>query len=785
MSSSIRDRPKWPALVFAALVVTVGGLVLIDRSPVSGPGSSPRFHEIRVSPDLRMVEAIPVAPAALSGHNLLLVTLDTTRADYIGCYGHEIAATPAIDQLARDGALFSQAIAPSTLTLPSHASMLTGLYPVHHGARTNAVSRLDGRNVTLAEVLSDGGYRTGAIVSAFVLDSQFGIDQGFRHFDDAMGDQSGDSIVRMLQRVGNETTDRAVAWMTAARDKPFFLWVHYFDAHSPYEAPSPFSERFEMPYDAEIAFADAQLGRLLETLDDLALTDRTLVVVAGDHGESLGQHDEVSHGLLIYDATVRVPLVMRWGGGAGAGVHLPRTVSLVDIMPTVLSLLGVPAPDDLDGVDLTGPPAGDDRAVFMEAMEGLAGYGWAPLFGVRTEAVKYIHGPGDELYDIVADPFEEHDLAASRPELASAMRQRIESLFGADPAQSAEIGPTRPLSAETLARLRSLGYLGGTGVVEAAGARPRPHPRDVLPVLNEVNVLVGQEPQIGLDEVIRRLQRVAREHPDFLPAHRLLGEALRRSGDFAGAEESFARCLEIRPGQIEPTMRLAQLKVRRGEVDEAAELFEQLLERVPDHFAALTGLARMLRLQGEYGKAVDLLVRALEARPRDGEVARQLVDTAVVANRAADTVEALRRQVEADPSVGTLRIALVRLLNNGRRFDEALAILRAGVESDPDRYDLVNMLALVLMNCPDPRLRSPDEAADLMQRVCEATDWQNPIYLHTLSNVYAVMLRFDEAIETAEKARRIALASDRPAEQALSAEIGRSLARYQSARSQR
>ena len=482
MASSKRERRRWPALVVTALVVAVGGLVLIGRFPVGGPGSSPRFHEIMVPPDLRTVDAIPVAPASLAGHNLLLVTLDTTRADYIGCYGHEIAATPALDQLARDGALFSQAIAPSALTLPSHASMLTGLYPVHHGARTNAVSRLDGRNVTLAEVLSDGGYRTGAIVSAFVLDSQFGLDQGFRHYDDAMGDQPGGSIIRMLQRVGNETTDRAVAWLAAGRDKPFFLWVHYFDAHAPYEAPRPFSEQFDMPYDAEIAFADAQLARLMETLDDLALSDRTLVVVAADHGESLGQHDIFWNHYGLYPDTLHVPLFLRYPGGP-VGVRVERSMRQIDIGKSLLELAGVGS-DAFPGRELIHELAAEGardvprfsggaryalqsegKAVSLHqgrwfltfVLEGGSKNG-NPDWGVfETHTV--------ELYDLEDDPKCERDLAVLEHEQAKRMRARlIEWLSSAVDSGWAAEGPD---TEETRALLAQLGYAAGGAGVDA------------------------------------------------------------------------------------------------------------------------------------------------------------------------------------------------------------------------------------------------------------------------------------------------------------------------------
>lgn len=428
---------------------------------------------------------VPAAPGSLADRNLLFVTFDTTRADRIGCYGNNQIRTYTLDRLAAEGVLFSQAIAPAPTTLPSHASMLTGLYPYHHGARANGLYRLDSKYLTLAEILTDNGYATGAAVSASVLEKQYGIAQGFQDYDDeteSKDETGGLAAVTVAERTGDQTVERAEQWIRAHAADKFFYWVHFYDPHFPYQAPSPYSEKYADPYDAEIAFTDAQLARLVELLDELDLSDRTLIVIAGDHGEARGQHEEPTHACLVYDSTLHVPMVMRCGDQLGGGVHVQRPVSLVDIMPTVLTLLGIEAPAPMDGIDLTQPPAGD-RSLYFETLQGLADYGWAALLGVRNESWKYIHGPTSELYDVSTDPFEATDLIDARPEIAAAMHQRLEDFFGTDLEQAASAEPTHRLDAAELAKLQSLGYLQDVGG-ETPPPSERRHPKEIIALLS-------------------------------------------------------------------------------------------------------------------------------------------------------------------------------------------------------------------------------------------------------------------------------------------------------------
>jgi arylsulfatase A-like enzyme/Tfp pilus assembly protein PilF len=764
------------AAVVIGLVSYVPGLQF--RRP--GPAVPPRA--IRVAADMKPADAVPSAPGEYAGANLLIVTLDTTRADRVGCYGNDEIRTPAVDRLAREGVLFSNAGAPSPTTLPAHSSVMTGLYPYRHGARANGLYRLDDKHLTLAEILAARGYDTAAFVSAFVLDSQFGIDQGFRDFDDEMGGDEKLAAFGVPERTGDVTTKRAESWLRGHQDDSFFLWVHYYDPHFPYEAPKPFSDEYDVPYDAEIAFADFGLGRLLAVLDELELTDNTLVVVAGDHGEGLGQHNEGAHACLIYESTMQVPLVMRCGDRLGGGVHIDREVSLVDIAPTVLSMLGVEPPEDLDGVDLTRPATGA-RPIFLETMQGLADHGWAALLGVREGSMKYIYGPESELYDLARDPFEENDLLEARPKVAAAMQQRLEAYFGEDLELAASAGPAQALGTEAIAKLKSLGYLRGIG---GGGAAPptRPHPKHMIPLMAGVQVAMALEKTQGLEAMIVRLEAILDEHPDLYLARHVLGKAYFRNGEHDLAEAEFIECLNIRPDHAEPLMSLARLKTEQRKLNDARELYRQVVEAHPDHTVAVNEFGLWLLQQGEYGESIDVLSQALRIQPRDQHLPDILADAMVAIGRMDEAQELFGQLLQEQPNLPMVRNAQARILAANGKMGDAIALLREGIELAPKELALINNLAFLLASCSQEELRRPVEAVVMLEQVCEATGYKDPRYLNTLAMVYASVFRVEEAIAVAERALKAATTSDDPEYQQLAPAIGQTLEQYRALKAQ-
>jgi arylsulfatase A-like enzyme len=415
-----------------------------------------------------------------SGLNLLVVTLDTTRADHLGAYGFQSISTPNIDWLARDGVLFLQTSAAAPLTM--HASLYTGRFPFGHGVRDNGDAALDPGQTTLAEVLQKQGYVTGAFVSSVVLASSRGLNQGFDSYSDDFAAVPGG-----LRRQANEVTDDALKWLARAGSSRFFAWLHFYDAHAPYHPRSPYLESYPArPYDAQIAFMDDQVGRVLDFLRQADLLDRTLVVVIADHGEGLGDHREAGHGIFVYDSVIRVPLIIRTPFTGLRARIVDAVTRSVDVMPTLLDLLDLPAPDAIDGRSLvplmTGQLSTLNLDGYSESMYPRLRFGWSDLRALRAGSFKVIAAPRPELYDLTRDPFEEHNLFDTDPALAGQMLGRLREMEASVSASSRS--RARETDADTLAKLASLGYVSRPGTPAATDPGDLPDPKDQIGTLN-------------------------------------------------------------------------------------------------------------------------------------------------------------------------------------------------------------------------------------------------------------------------------------------------------------
>jgi arylsulfatase A-like enzyme len=424
------------------------------------------------------------------------VTLDTTRADHVGAYGYRHVDTPSLDALAAEGVRYERATASSPLTLPSHATLLTGLLPPRHGVRANGVHVLADEARTLAELLGDAGYETAAFVGAFVLDSRFGLAQGFDRYDDDLSEGTRPSRYTYAQRDAGRVTEAALAWL-AESGEPFFLWVHYFDPHAPYAPPGfdPKAVRvpFRTPYDAEIGFADSQLARLLGALATAGRDRRTLVAVTADHGEALLEHGEATHGLFVYEATLRVPLLVRFPDRRRAGTVVSAPVSLADLMPSLLAWLGREVPADLDGrvLPLEDGAVATERAIYFESYGPAHLFGWSPLWGVAVDGIKYVHAPRPELYDLGRDPYESTDLYDPADAQSRAHRARFEEVMAGLEAAPGLRTAAAPLGEAERAQLETLGYASGaTAFLELFRwqSPPGADPKDRLELSQEIQV---------------------------------------------------------------------------------------------------------------------------------------------------------------------------------------------------------------------------------------------------------------------------------------------------------
>ncbi|MEM7356108.1 MAG: sulfatase-like hydrolase/transferase [Acidobacteriota bacterium] len=589
--------------------------------------------------------------------NVVLITLDTTRADHLGCYGHEGIETPHIDRLAAEGTLYERCYTPVPITLPSHLSILTGTYPAYHGVHENAGFYVAPELVTWPEVLKRHGYATAAFVGAFPLDSQTGLDQGFDLYDDNYPSSLEEGKHPSLQgffdeRPAADVVRPALEWL-ADRRGPYFLWTHFFDPHQPQIPPSPFRERYsDALYDGEIAAVDEAIGRLLARLEERDDLDRTLIVLTADHGEGLGEHGEKTHALLLHSSTIRVPLLIRDPRGP-AGERVSAPVATVDILPTVLDRLGIESPPAVQG-DLLPRKGGEPtprRSILSETLYGALLHGWSPLERLTVEDWMYVHGPSPRLYNLAEDPQELTNLAGEQPSELLGMQHRLaerKRQLAGEAIDAAESS----VSPEKRARLMALGYLGTGGTVDAtvlAVSDDLPDPHTAIAVFREMSegkqlseggqpglaaavlerakqtdptnpfltMLLAQAYQrLGDAEALRRaLDHLLRIAPEHHGAHLLRAEQQEKEGDLAAAVATLERALELDPRNQATRLYLAhRLEDLRRDAD-AETTYRALLETAPDHTLARNGLSTLLSRQGRFDEAIAELEKLRRSQP--------------------------------------------------------------------------------------------------------------------------------------------------------------------------
>ena len=587
----------------------------------------------------------PAASSIPSARNLVLITIDTLRADRVGAYGYVRARTPAFDAVAKKGARFTHAYAAAPITLTSHASLMTGRYPPGHGARHNGM-RIDLAVPTLADALARQGFATGAFVSAFPLDRRFGLIKGFGTYSDRM--PAGPQGRLASERPGRVAADEAIAWLAENRQSRFFLWLHLFEPHAPYGNAAdrrPVDQR----YDDEVAEADRQVGRVLETIGAEAAT--TLTVIASDHGEAFGEHGETGHSIFVYDTTLRVPLAI-----AGAGIA-PRTiddpVALIDIAPTVLRLLGV-QPFDSDGVDL-GPALGGGtasrRELYAESFAPLLDFGWSPLRTLRADGYKYIAAPRPELYRVERDATESRNLIEEDSARAATLDDRVQRISPATLAAAAA-----PADPDAAARLQALGYTSRT--TTPAGARP--DPKDKRELASRIAQVTSGE--MSGDALQRTLEQILKDDPGNPQAHLRLGYVLADRGDCAGAEPHFRSVIAAKTPTADAHLGLAGCQVAARRFSDAAAILRDAEAVEPDNPVVVANRGVVLSDGGRPLEAVPILQRALTLDPDFHQARFNLALAYARAGRRSDAAREASDLLRRLPASAPQRPEVERLL---------------------------------------------------------------------------------------------------------------------------
>lgn len=749
-------------------------------------------------------DAPPPAPEpAPQRPHIAVITLDTTRIDALSPYGADPTATPVVSRLAQEGLRFDRAYTVTPLTIPAHSSLFTGLLPPRHGVRDNGDHFLSEGATTLAELLQGAGYATMAAVGAEVTSHHWGFAQGFDAYFDDMGEaRKGERNRWRVERPGDQVADDAVAWLEARGDDPAptFVWMHLFDAHHPYEPPEQTALLFpDAPYQAEVAYADMQVGRLVTALEarDPGLAN-TWIFVLADHGESMGAHGEGLHGVLLYDETMHIPLVVRPAGGLSGTRIVRAPTSIVDVFPTALAAAGLPIPDDLDGQDLSGwarpdaphPEGATGRAVYMESLYAWHHYGWAPQRALVEVDLKLIDSTTPELYRR-DDRREARNLADTQPAQRDRMLDRVATLAeGLVPLEDASGAAT--LSAERMSQLEALGYV--TSASGASGEVPwrdasLPDPVARIPSLKR-NEGVRQALQRGdLDEARRLAEALIADEPGLVDPARTLAGILLRQGDLDAAERLLAD-LEARQPSSQNKAMLGSVHVRKGDLAGATDLFaaaidmdpylgshwspflhalwlrgdlerlsreaDRALQHIPDHAIALGMRGVLAAMQGRCAQAASDLDAAIAAAPSQPFVHHARGMCHRKAGEPTQAEEALLAEVEKNDKALPSRRALVEMYAEQKRYDEQLAQL-AAIEAVESPHPLTaHSKAQALYN-----LQRYDESAAVVERCMELA----PTYPHCVmlyANVLQKLGQEERAVEVYHEA--LALAKQEPPE---------------------
>jgi arylsulfatase A-like enzyme/Tfp pilus assembly protein PilF len=662
------------------------------------------------------------------GLNVLLVTLDTTRADRLGCYGYRGAKTARLDRLAAEGVRFENAFTDAPITLPSHASLLTGLYPFEHGVRNNGNFYLPDRFETLATVLRKRGYRTAAFVSSFILDRRYGLARGFESYDDRMDEAAVLGSSWEAERRGDRTALACIRWLEGYAGQgaaaPFFVWLHLYDPHEPYRPPPPLRDLFvDRPYDGEIAFTDLAVASVLEKLAQLGLLDRSLVAVVADHGESLGDHGEETHSMFLYESAIRVPLILWRPGVLPAGKVVASPVRTLDLAPTILDILGEPplaAPHarSLRGA-IDGPLRERPPAVYAETYVPKFYMNGAALRVLREDRFKLIDAPRPELYDLAHDPGETQNRFEDEPAIAGRLRAELERLTaGGDAAMS-----RRRVDDEAVEKLKALGYLASEDeMARTTRDEEGKDPKDLIAVFNRLRRAERAARDHRFEDALPILRAVVAEEPRNAFAHMLLGSTHMGMRQYAPAIQQFQAYVALVPTSSQAHQSMAVGYANLGDQTSALREAGSALALYPHLSDARVLRAGILSVHGRRAEAVQELRAAVATDPEKPLLRLDLAEVLLDAGQAGEAEAEYRTVLKQDPAFAPALAGLGALLARRDALEEASGALRRALEVDPRQDEARFTLAQVL-----ERQGRAAEARAEYERLARAADTSSAV----------------------------------------------------------
>ena len=697
--------------------------------------------------------------------NVVLITLDTTRADRLGCYGYAQARTPNLDALARDGVLFAQAASTAPLTQPAHSSMMTGMYPTFHGVRINGNTALGREQKTIAEALSEKGYQTGAFIGAFVLDGRWGLNQGFQVYDDRFDLEKHKHLdLGSVQRPANQVVDAALAWLEGRKQGPFMAWIHLYDAHTPYEPPEPFLSEYGPRglaglYDGEIAFTDQQVGRLVSWLQANGLDKKTVVVITGDHGEGLGSHGEGTHGYFVYDYAMRVPFLVATPFTELQGVRVESQVSAVDVYPTVLALTGIDPVPRVHGRSLLpvmlDPKTETAAYAYGESMTPSLQFGWSPLHYLRSSRYKLIKAPRPELYDLSADPEETTNVFARHPEVARDLMEKLDRLVE-ETARGAPTPEQADLDKKTLESLAALGYIGAPATAKkTAPSQPLADPKDKLQIFSAVQQAGELIVKDQYAAAAQALESALREEPGMSQAMLMLGTAYSELGRTKEAKAQFDLVLKDDPQSVQGLIGMASLLMEEGHTEDVVALCKRTLSLDERNAQAHTLLGEVYAAQKKPAEAVPHFEKAVEIQPKLTRNRLNLAGALTEVKQYGRAETLLEEIVKDYPKFPLAHFNLGLVYEEQGRLDDAKAAYAAEVAAYPQHFKARFNLGKVLYQLGD-RAGSLEQ----MREVVRIAPKQPEGYLLLARGLLQESAPLDQVQGLAEKGLSLAQAAD-------------------------
>ncbi len=675
----MRPRAKTLSLIAAAGVLLLAAAAYLLF--FSGP---PDFARLRKGRDF----------------NVILITMDTTRADRLGCYGFRNVETPTIDGFASRGIRFERCISTTPLTLPAHTSIMTGTVPPFHGVRDNGGFIVPPGIETLAKVFKARGYATGAFVAAYVLDSKWGLNQGFDTYYDKFDLSRFETIsLGEIQRPANEVIDQVLPWLEKNKGGKFFTWVHLYDPHTPYEPPPPYDKIYaEHPYLGEIAFTDSQLGRLWTFLEANGLTDNLFLVFVADHGESLGEHREGAHGFFVYQATLHVPLIFVTPFAKLRGVVPPGVVSLIDIMPTLCEMTGVPTPPQVQGKSLVpaffNPARTPKELAYSESYYPRYHYGWSELRSVQDGRYKLIKAPVPELYDVVRDPREEKNLVYLEKKVYEELDAAADRFIARASRNAYEMDVTK-VDEETRERLAALGYIGSFADPSRIKGQKLADPKDKIGIFNDLSHAREMGLEGKAEEGIRMIQGIIADDPTVGDAYFALGNLYFKQRKFTPAIEAFKKALELKPDDSFAVINIAGAYASLGRVDDAERFVLDYLKTGFQDSQLFYLLGNMNYLRKSYDKAIGYLDQCLALNPQSASAHNGLAAIYILRDDLPEAEEHLKAALAINPKLQSLRYNMAQWLEKKGRLAEAADFYLQEVQDSPKSFKALFNLSRV------------------------------------------------------------------------------------------